>query len=168
MAASPSFSWCSTNSMALCRSIRRRVRGQVAMESTVGAHRHPFGMNSGCVRLELHHLVAGAFHPRRQACGLFLERGPSLNMSTTLRRRLAAPEVAVNSSNFGFGPVQRGHVKGGAETFLSNVKLQLGKTQASAPSAGDDLAGQLAKLAGMKAKGLLSDEEFAAAKVKLL
>ena len=48
------------------------------------------------------------------------------------------------------------------------MKLQLGKNQASAPSAGDDLAGQLEKLAVMKAKGLLSDEEFAAAKAKLL
>ena len=80
----------------------------------------------------------------------------------------AKTTVAVKSSNFGLGPVQGGHVKGVAETFLSNVKLQLGKTQASAPSAGDDLAGQLKKLAEMKEKGLLSDEEFAAAKAKLL
>ena len=48
------------------------------------------------------------------------------------------------------------------------MKLQLGKTHVSASSAGDDLAGQLEKLAEMKAKGLLSDEEFAAAKAKLL
>ena len=80
----------------------------------------------------------------------------------------AKTTVSVKSSNFGLGPVQGGHAKGVAETFLSNVKLQLGKTQASAPSAGDDLAGQLEKLAEMKAKGLLSDEEFAAAKAKLL
>ena len=80
----------------------------------------------------------------------------------------AKTTVAVNSSNFGLGPIQGGHVKGVAETFLSNVKFQLGKNQASAPSAGDDLAGQLEKLAEMKAKGLLSDEEFAAAKAKLL
>ena len=39
----------------------------------------------------------------------------------------AKTTVAVNSSNFGLGPIQGGHVKGVAETFLSNVKLQLGK-----------------------------------------
>jgi len=77
-------------------------------------------------------------------------------------------KIAVNSSNFGFGPMQGGHVKGVAETFLLNVKLQLGKNQSSSPSTQSDLAGQLEKLAEMNAKGLLTDEEFAAAKAKLL
>lgn len=89
-------------------------------------------------------------------------------LEVSLSESTSNTTVAVKSSNLGFGPVQGGHVKGVAETFLSNVKLQLGKAQASASSASDDLAGQLEKLAEMKAKGLLSDEEFAAAKAKLL
>lgn len=39
---------------------------------------------------------------------------------------------------------------------------------APAPAAGDDLMAKLTKLAEMKAAGILSDEEFAAAKAKLL
>ena len=38
----------------------------------------------------------------------------------------------------------------------------------AAASAGDDLMAQLSKLADLKAAGVLSDEEFAAAKAKLL
>ena len=38
----------------------------------------------------------------------------------------------------------------------------------AAPAAGDDMMAQLQKLADLKAAGILSDEEFAAAKAKLL
>lgn len=38
----------------------------------------------------------------------------------------------------------------------------------AAPAAGDDLMAELQKLADMKAAGVLTDEEFAAAKAKLL
>jgi hypothetical protein len=40
--------------------------------------------------------------------------------------------------------------------------------QASAPSSGDDTMAKLQQLADMKSKGLLSDQEFAAMKGKLL
>ncbi len=39
---------------------------------------------------------------------------------------------------------------------------------AAPPEAGDDLMDQLERLADLKAEGMLSDEEFAAAKAKLL
>jgi len=39
---------------------------------------------------------------------------------------------------------------------------------APAAAAGDDLVAQLEKLAGLKASGVLSEEEFAAAKAKLI
>ncbi len=39
---------------------------------------------------------------------------------------------------------------------------------AAAAPAGDDLVAQLEKLAGLKASGVLSEEEFAAAKAKLI
>jgi hypothetical protein len=38
----------------------------------------------------------------------------------------------------------------------------------AAPAAGDDMVAQLQKLADLKAAGVLSDEEFAAAKAKVL
>jgi len=40
--------------------------------------------------------------------------------------------------------------------------------EAPAAPAGDDLVAQLEKLAGLKASGVLSEEEFAAAKAKLI
>ena len=40
--------------------------------------------------------------------------------------------------------------------------------EAAAAPAGDDLVAQLEKLAGLKASGVLSEEEFAAAKAKLI
>ena len=39
---------------------------------------------------------------------------------------------------------------------------------AAVPAAGDDMVAQLQKLADLKAAGVLSDEEFAAAKAKVL
>lgn len=39
---------------------------------------------------------------------------------------------------------------------------------AAAPSAGDDMVAQLQKLADLKAAGVLSEDEFAAAKAKIL
>ncbi len=47
---------------------------------------------------------------------------------------------------------------------------QAAQTAAAAPTAaaGDDLMSQLSKLADLKAAGILSDEEFTAAKAKLL
>ncbi|MDB4623309.1 SHOCT domain-containing protein [bacterium] len=75
--------------------------------------------------------------------------------------------INVKASNLGIGPIQGGHVKGVLETFLSNVRLKINSDQQQALT-GSDLASQLQKLAEMKAQGLLSDEEFSAAKAKLL
>ena len=76
--------------------------------------------------------------------------------------------INVKSSNLGIGPIQGGHVKGVSETFISNVKMQINKTQPASPMESIDLASQLEKLADLKAKGLLTEEEFAVAKAKLL
>jgi hypothetical protein len=76
--------------------------------------------------------------------------------------------VSVRSSNLGFGPIQGGHVKGVAETFLSNVRLQLDRTSQQAKSAPVGIAEDIQKLGALKAQGLLTDEEFTIAKAKLL
>ena len=63
---------------------------------------------------------------------------------------------------------------------LADMQRQLDASQAAAaapapaapapaaPAPGDDLMSQLSKLADLKAAGILSDEEFTAAKAKLL
>jgi len=48
------------------------------------------------------------------------------------------------------------------------AQLQQQQQAAPAAPAGDDLMAQLTKLADLKAAGILTDEEFAAAKAKLL
>lgn len=53
---------------------------------------------------------------------------------------------------------------------MAAMQAQQAQAPAPAPAAagGDDLAAQLTKLADLKAAGVLSDEEFADAKAKLL
>ena len=46
--------------------------------------------------------------------------------------------------------------------------VHLNTASAAAPAAGDDMVAQLQKLADLKAAGVLSEEEFAAAKAKVL
>ena len=75
--------------------------------------------------------------------------------------------IQLKASNFGVGPIQGGHVKAMLETFMSNVRLKVNSNQQQTLT-GSDLTSQLQKLADMKAQGLLSDEEFTAAKAKLL
>lgn len=74
--------------------------------------------------------------------------------------------VLVNSSNMGIGPVQGGHVKSVAETFMSKVQYKLSESQAQ--TSRSSVADEIEKLASLKEKGLLSDEEFNAAKAKLI
>ena len=54
-----------------------------------------------------------------------------------------------------------------ARAVAAQVPAPAAPAQIAAP-AGDDLMTQLTKLADLKAAGILSDEEFAAAKAKLL
>lgn len=74
--------------------------------------------------------------------------------------------ISIKASNGGIGPIQSNHVKGVAETFASNLKLKLSAAQSLPSDAG--LAAQLEKLARLKQQGLLSEDEYAAAKAKLL
>jgi len=73
--------------------------------------------------------------------------------------------LKVRSSNIGIGPIQGGHVKGVAETFLSNLRLRLDRLPEGAAGG---IADEIQKLGAMKEQGLLTEEEFSAAKAKLL
>lgn len=48
------------------------------------------------------------------------------------------------------------------------ANAQAAQAPAAAPAAGDDMMAKLQQLASLHAQGILSDEEFAAAKAKLL
>ena len=76
--------------------------------------------------------------------------------------------VKIECSNLGFGPVQGRHVRGVAETFLSNLRLNLGNRSQSSVAEGSDIASQIQKLAQLMQQGLLTEEEFTTAKAKLL
>jgi hypothetical protein len=51
---------------------------------------------------------------------------------------------------------------------MAAMQAQLNAMQAAPAAGGDDITAQLMKLGELKAAGVLSDEEFAAAKAKLL
>ena len=74
--------------------------------------------------------------------------------------------INVKASNIGLGPIQGSHVKGVAETFLSQVQLKLSEsTKGESPKS---VADEIAKLAALKEQGLLSEEEYSMAKARLL
>ncbi len=72
--------------------------------------------------------------------------------------------LLVKGSNFGFGPIQSNHVKGQVGNFMNRLKLALEQPAAS----GTGLSDELEKLAGLHQQGVLTDDEFAAAKSRLL
>lgn len=55
-----------------------------------------------------------------------------------------------------------------SQADIAAMQAQLAALQQPVPTAGDDVTTQLTKLGELKAAGILSDEEFAAAKAKLL
>ena len=75
----------------------------------------------------------------------------------------AAQQAAVESQ------VQIAEMQGQINALTAQQTAEAAPAPAAAPPAGgDDVMSQLQKLADMKAAGLLSDEEFASAKAKLL
>ena len=77
-------------------------------------------------------------------------------------------KVKIECSNFGIGPVQGRHVRGVAETFLTNLRLNLGNSPQLLAAEGADIASQIQKLSELMRQGLLTEEEFSSAKAKLL
>ena len=73
----------------------------------------------------------------------------------------------IRGNMWGFGPIMTGKTRESVRTFRSGVKLKLADRSQGNPSSGG-LADELEKLSAMKDKGLLSEDEFAAAKAKLL
>lgn len=74
--------------------------------------------------------------------------------------------ISVHTSNFGIGPIQKDHVKSVAETLLSKLRLHINEIRK--PDGSPGIAEELIQLAKLKEEGFLTDEEFVAAKQKLL
>jgi hypothetical protein len=81
-------------------------------------------------------------------------------------------QMVVNGSIFGYGPIQKNHLKGQMGRFLNEITTSLEVTEASTTknsiTGSGSVADEVKKLADLHAQGLLTDVEFATAKAKLL
>ena len=90
------------------------------------------------------------------------------------RQEGSKTRLTLNGSVMGFGPLQSGHLKGEMGNLQNRIQLCLRKTASQqqrtppAPTPQSTLAGELENLARLRSQGILSDEEFANAKAKLL
>lgn len=77
--------------------------------------------------------------------------------------------ILLQGSNFGFGPIQKNHLRGQLGSLRNKIELAVSKDRvATARSASASIASELEKLADLHARGLLTDDEFGAAKTRLL
>ena len=77
--------------------------------------------------------------------------------------------VDVTGRNFGFGPVQSGHVQGCVGNFMNRLQVCVRQTQdQTAPVQQSSIAAELERLVRLHQSGALSDSEFAQAKKRLL
>jgi hypothetical protein len=81
-------------------------------------------------------------------------------------------EMTINGSIFGYGPIQKNHLKGQVGRFLTALTTTLESSQTTTTNDSGTSAGYVAdeikKLGELQAQGLISPEEFAIAKAKLL
>jgi len=87
----------------------------------------------------------------------------------------ASCDLRLDGSIAGMGPIQRNHLQGQMGRFLNNLSLLLDRQQNSQstaishkPGNGNSMSEELARLKSLRDDGVLTDEEFAAAKSKLL
>ena len=77
--------------------------------------------------------------------------------------------VVLDSSIFGFGPIQSGHLKGQVGNLRNKIELAASKSNSPADAQPlGSLAFELEQLAQLHTEGKLSDEEFQAAKSKII
>jgi len=80
-------------------------------------------------------------------------------------------KVFLKGSVFGFGPIQSGHLKGQMGRFRNLLEVaakQPAQGESSPGNAPSSIGKELENLAELHSKGILSDEEFAKAKDKIL
>jgi hypothetical protein len=91
-----------------------------------------------------------------------LRRGPGLV------RGMARTAVVAGTATAVSGRVARRQQQRWAQQAQQEAPLPAAPAPAAAPAGQDDVSSQLQELASMHASGVLSDDEFAAAKAKVL
>ncbi len=93
-----------------------------------------------------------------------------VNIEISLSPTDAGTQISIKGSNFGFGPVQSGHVKGQVGNIRNRIELVLNKpkTLESVTQPAQDIAAQIKKLSDLRDQGILSEAEFVAAKARIL
>jgi hypothetical protein len=91
-------------------------------------------------------------------------------IEVTWQGRGTTTKLSLNGSIVGFGPIQSNHLKGQMGNLQNRIDLCLRNSAASQapPSSESSLASELARLAELRSQGVLSEEEFRAAKAKLV
>jgi hypothetical protein len=79
-------------------------------------------------------------------------------------------EIELNGSILGFGPIQSGHLRGQMGNLQNRIHLFLNKTNVVPEIFMTKLSisEELERLADMRSRDIISDEEFRAAKAKIL
>lgn len=86
----------------------------------------------------------------------------------------SACEITLDGSISGIGPIQRNHLQGQMGRFLNDLSLSVDRTKAGtdSPTSGNlpatSLSAEIAKLKELMEEGVLTAEEFAVAKSRLL
>lgn len=77
--------------------------------------------------------------------------------------------ITLDGSIFGFGPIQHGHIKGEVGRFANIIHSVIDQRQKTNTTENKiTLSDEIEKLIKLKEKGMLNDEEFSKAKLKLL
>ncbi len=90
---------------------------------------------------------------------------------TALPDKETASRIDLAGSILGAGPIQKNHLKGQMGRFLNALSLKVDAGNESPDEihlAGEGLADELARLAELRDQAIIDDDEFRAAKKKLL
>jgi hypothetical protein len=77
-------------------------------------------------------------------------------------------EVLLSGSITGMGPVPKGHLRGQVGALRNKIDLAARESVSGETNGTGDISGELERLAGLYESGVLTDEEFAQAKARLL
>lgn len=77
-------------------------------------------------------------------------------------------KVVANGSNFGFGPIQKNHLKGQMGNLRNRIELRASEGITVVPQSSESLTSEIERLAELHVQGILTDEEFRRAKERLL
>ena len=91
-------------------------------------------------------------------------------VEVVIKENSAGSEILLNGSITGMGPVQNGHLRGQLGALRNRIGLaSQDVADDSNDGTGDgEISGELERLAGLRGSGVLTDEEFAQAKARLL